>query len=67
MPPVPSVSAKKIIKAFKQAGYYIDRQSGSHVILKHTNQKTLSIPRHNPVKRGTLRSLISLAGFGCYP
>jgi predicted RNA binding protein YcfA (HicA-like mRNA interferase family) len=63
MPPVPSVPAKEIIKALERVGYYLDRQSGSHVILKHAKRKTLSIPRHNPVKRGTLRSLISSAGF----
>lgn len=63
MPPVPSAPAKEIIKALERAGYCFDRQSGSHVILKHATRKTLSIPRHNPVKRGTLRALISLAGF----
>ena len=38
-------------------------QSGSHVItVKHGLDVTLSVPLHDPMKRGTLRKLITDAG-----
>lgn len=35
------------------------RQSGSHVVLQHTNSgETLSVPAHRPLKAGTLRGIL---------
>ncbi len=59
-------STKEIIKAFECAGYYFDQQTDSHIILKHANRKTVSIPLHNPAAGGmcgAIRDLISVAGF----
>ena len=51
------------MKAFARAGFPFERQTGSHIILYDpTRHQTLSIPNHDPVKRGTLRALIRLAG-----
>ncbi len=63
MPRLSALSAKQIVKAFGQAGFDFQRQTGSHLILYSAlRHQTLSVPNHNPVGRGTLRSLIRLAG-----
>lgn len=62
MPPVPSLSAKDILDALQRAGFVIMRQNGSHIILQRKNtHRTAEVPRHNPVSKGTLRSIIRQA------
>jgi predicted RNA binding protein YcfA (HicA-like mRNA interferase family) len=52
-----------VVKAFKNMGWEVARQRGSHIILtKEGHIATLSVPRHDYVARGTLRSLIARAG-----
>jgi predicted RNA binding protein YcfA (HicA-like mRNA interferase family) len=63
MPPLPSVSWQDAVGAFGKAGWQHDQTRGSHFIMVRPNQPgLLSIPKHNPVKRGTLRKLIREAG-----
>jgi predicted RNA binding protein YcfA (HicA-like mRNA interferase family) len=63
MPRLPSLNARQVVKAFTQAGYTLDRQAGSHIILWHKERRQiLSVPNHDPVKRGTLRTLIRQSG-----
>ena len=63
MPRLPSLSAREVVKAFSKAGYEFERQTGSHVIMFNPlRRQVLSIPNHNPVRRGTLRTLIRQAG-----
>lgn len=55
----------RVVKAFERAGWQIERQTGSHVILSKTAcPYVLSVPVHKgkPIKQGLLRSLISRAG-----
>ncbi len=60
---LPPLSCRDVVSAFGRAGYQFTRQTGSHMILfSPARRQTLSVPRHDPVKRGTLRSLIRLAG-----
>jgi predicted RNA binding protein YcfA (HicA-like mRNA interferase family) len=62
MPPLPVLSGRAIAKAFSLLGWQIVRQSGSHMIMTKNNSiVTLSIPDHQEVARGTLRSLIRSA------
>ena len=54
----------KVIKAFERAGWKIERQTGSHVILSKENyQYVLSIPVHKgkPIKQGLIKALIKAA------
>lgn len=55
---------KEVVKAFNNIGYYIDHQTGSHIILYNENVEMpmLSIPNHKYVKVGLLRKLIRDAG-----
>ncbi len=63
MPKLPVVSGAEAVKAFERAGWYVDRQSGSHVVmLKAGEIASLSIPQHRELAPGTLRSLIRAAG-----
>jgi predicted RNA binding protein YcfA (HicA-like mRNA interferase family) len=52
-----------VIRAFHRGGYYTSRVSGSHFVLKHSERRTVIIPRHNPVKEGLLLDQIRAAGF----
>jgi predicted RNA binding protein YcfA (HicA-like mRNA interferase family) len=59
MAALPSIGYRKVIKAFTALGWKKVRQSGSHIILvKEGHDATLSVPAHNPVAKGTLRSLL---------
>jgi len=49
---------------FRQLGYEVDRQKGSHVILRQSlpPYRRLTVPDHREVAKGTLRALIREAG-----
>jgi predicted RNA binding protein YcfA (HicA-like mRNA interferase family) len=60
---LPSVSGERAVRVFEKAGWIIDRQRGSHVILiKPGNPASLSVPQHRELAPGTLRSLIRASG-----
>jgi len=62
MPKLPIVSGSQAVKAFCKAGWRIDRQKGSHVVLlKSGHLASLSVPQHRELAPGTLRSLIRAA------
>jgi predicted RNA binding protein YcfA (HicA-like mRNA interferase family) len=57
---LPQMNGRDIIAAFRRAGWSVDRQRGSHVLMtKPGSVMSLSIPLHNPVGRGLLHDLIS--------
>ncbi len=63
MPKLPVLSGASAVKAFCRAGWRIDRQRGSHVVLlKQGHMASLSIPQHRELAPGTLRSLIRASG-----
>jgi predicted RNA binding protein YcfA (HicA-like mRNA interferase family) len=60
---LPSVNSREVIKAFESFGWRVTRQSSSHIIMvREGHIATLSVPNHDPVAKGTLRSLIRTAG-----
>lgn len=60
---LPVLSGSEIVKAFQRAGWVVDRQRGSHVVmLKPDHIASLSVPQHKELAPGTLRSLIRSAG-----
>ena len=60
---LPVVSGAQAVSAFERAGWMIARQKGSHIILKKpATFYTLSVPDHDELDPGTLRSLIRKAG-----
>jgi predicted RNA binding protein YcfA (HicA-like mRNA interferase family) len=63
MPFLPSLSGRKVVRAFQALGWQVARQRGSHIILvKEGQNATPSVPDHKEVAKGTLRSLIRAAG-----
>jgi predicted RNA binding protein YcfA (HicA-like mRNA interferase family) len=59
---LPQISGEECIRALIRAGFYIDRQKGSHVILLNDSGARPVVPMHRPIKKGTLRGIISDAG-----
>lgn len=59
-----NISGKQAVKAFVKAGYYVDHQTGSHIILSSTlaGRPPLSIPNHKELAPSLLRSQIKRAG-----
>ena len=61
--PLPVVSGAQAVRALERAGWVVARRKGSHVILKKpATFHTLSVPDHDELDPGTLRSLIRKAG-----
>lgn len=61
MPEYPVLSGAEIVKALERLGFRQVRQRGSHVVMRR-NDAGCVIPLHNPVRRGTLGSIIRQAG-----
>jgi len=63
MPSLPTLSGREVVKAFAKDGWQMVRQRGSHMILaKDGHMATLSVPDHQEIAKGTLRSLIRSSG-----
>jgi predicted RNA binding protein YcfA (HicA-like mRNA interferase family) len=59
MPKLPVISGSQAVKALQRAGWHVDRQRGSHIVLlKAGNIASLSVPQHKELAPGTLRSLL---------
>jgi predicted RNA binding protein YcfA (HicA-like mRNA interferase family) len=63
MAKLPQVSGGQAVAAFERAGFEVQRQRGSHVIMTKSGfSETLSVPAHRRLKPGMLRALIRKAG-----
>jgi predicted RNA binding protein YcfA (HicA-like mRNA interferase family) len=56
------VSGRELARALRPLGYSVVRQKGSHMTLKAPNRPTLTIPDHDPIKKGTLHSILRVVG-----
>ena len=57
-----NLSANDLIKILAKYGYEVTRQKGSHIRLSKISGKDthhVTIPNHDPIKLGTLSSIIS--------
>lgn len=53
---------RQIIKVLtKYYGFSVERQSGSHIQLKHLDGRRLTVPRHDHIKVGVMKSIIEQA------
>lgn len=61
---LPVVSARQLCKMLGKIGYFIDHQTGSHIILRHKEppHRRLTVPEHKEIAKGTLRTIIRQAG-----
>ena len=61
---LPVISARELLKILYNIGYFVDHQSGSHIILrsKAYPHRRITVPNHKEIARGTLRSIIKQSG-----
>jgi len=60
---LPILSGREIVKRLRHFGFEMDRQVGSHMMLRRNTSPplTLSIPNHKSVKKGTLAAILRQA------
>lgn len=62
MPKLVPTYSKNLIKILKKKGYFIDHQTGSHVILYKKHSSPLVVPQHNKeLKKGLLKGILKQA------
>ncbi len=61
MPPLPSVSGVRIVRALERHGFKV---TGSHHIMRHPDGRGTTVPVHGnrDVAKGTLRGILSDIG-----
>jgi predicted RNA binding protein YcfA (HicA-like mRNA interferase family) len=61
-PALADLPVKKVIRALESVGFEHVRTKGSHAIYRHEDGRTVVVPLHGSVKRGTLASIVRQAG-----
>lgn len=61
---LPVVSGRDLVRALEKVGYFVDRQRGSHIVLRHAEPpyRRVTIPDHRDVSKGTLRAILRHTG-----
>ncbi|MEW6745990.1 MAG: type II toxin-antitoxin system HicA family toxin [Planctomycetota bacterium] len=61
---LPRVSGREAVAVLRKFGYEVDRQRGSHIVLRHHRPpyRRLVVPDHRELAKGTLRAIIRQAG-----
>lgn len=61
---LPVVSGRELVRALEKSGYVVDRQKGSHIVLRQTTKpfRRVTVPDHEEIAKGTLRSILRHAG-----
>ena len=53
------LSGQDLIKALKRVGFVIQRQRGSHIILRRESPHArVVVPNHKSIRMGTLRAIL---------
>jgi predicted RNA binding protein YcfA (HicA-like mRNA interferase family) len=53
---------REVIKVLNKLGFVVKRQSGSHFILEHPDGRWTVVPRHDPIKIATMKSIVEDTG-----
>lgn len=61
-PALPVVSGRKVIRALGRAGFAQVSQRGSHVKIRNNAGRTVIVPLHRELARGTLGSILRQSG-----
>jgi predicted RNA binding protein YcfA (HicA-like mRNA interferase family) len=57
------LSGQELVRALGRVGFVLQRQRGSHMILRRDNPPTrVVVPNHKVLRVGTLRSILHEAG-----
>ena len=63
MSKLPVISGRKCVRALEKAGFYLKRQTGSHLVLRRDEPfAQVVVPDHKVLDRGTLRAIVRQAG-----
>ena len=63
MSKLPQVSGRECVKALQRIGFYVDHQTGSHVIMYRDDPPgRIPVPNHKTIKKGLLSKIIKDAG-----
>jgi predicted RNA binding protein YcfA (HicA-like mRNA interferase family) len=64
MPRLPTVKPQQVVRALERAGFEIDHQTGSHVVLRRANDDNrVVVPWHNrDLGRGLTLQIVKSAG-----
>ncbi|MBI2184601.1 MAG: type II toxin-antitoxin system HicA family toxin [Thaumarchaeota archaeon] len=63
MTKLPVLSAREVLRALEKAGFIVDHQKGSHIVLVRGNPPCrIVVPNHKEIDRGTVRAIIRQAG-----
>jgi predicted RNA binding protein YcfA (HicA-like mRNA interferase family) len=58
---LPLLSWREVVKALRKAGFQIERQRGSHIILAR-DELVVPVPKYEQLKKGLLMAIIEEAG-----
>ena len=61
MAKLPSLTARKVVRALKRAGFVEDRQKGSHLVLIHPEKEVRTVVPVHPgrsIKEPLLRAIV---------
>lgn len=56
---LPVISGGELVKFLAKQGFEVQRQKGSHVIVKHSDGRQTTVPLHRELDRGTLKSILN--------
>ena len=57
------LSGQELVKALQRIGFIVQRQRGSHIILRREVPfARVSVPNHKTLRIGTLRTILNEAG-----
>lgn len=61
---LPRISGREVITALTKIGFRVDRQKGSHIVLRQDMppHRRITVPDHAEVAKGTMRAIIRQAG-----
>ena len=64
MPELPVISGDKCISALERIGYRAARKKGSHVRMRCSGRRPVTVPLHHELDRGTLRAILRASEVG---
>ena len=63
MSKLPVISGRRCVRALERAGFYLKRQTGSHLVLRRDEPfAQVVVPDHKMLDRGTLRAIVRQVG-----
>ncbi len=61
-PALSDLPLRKVIRVIESLGFVHVRTKGTHAVYRHPDGRTVVIPEHSTIKRGTLASILRQAG-----